>query len=1014
MTVLASGCRNLAIWTALALTAFCQPRELKPGQKFERWLAPSETHVYQFTTLREQIVRIFFRQAFAVENRFRLVCDNSPVVTEIASRQNVILSGAITKASSCQAEVVAPSNAAYKAGTYSVINVEIRDVRPGDDALLRADREYTEFRRVGAPASAEPARKLDEIAKLYASRGESDFEGWALLLAGQYWVRLSDYRQAAARYLQSSKRFRDSGDAAGLIEALDFEGDISAVLRDYPRAIEVATEELAIARERHLSQYEAAALTILGRSSSELGDKQRALDLFLEAIAVARSAGDRTRESAGLRSAASLYNMLGDHGKALASYHEVLQIERARGQKLNEAAALSNIGSSHAAMKQNANATRYFLESIALFRSTDGGRPALATTLTDCGQVYLADNEPAIAVPLLEEALTISRETSNRWSEAYALATLSDAHAKMRDLSEGAKLAEESVRIAHIVQDPQLQGIALYQLSRVEREQGNLRGAQRDVGAAIGFAEILRKRIAVPDLKSSLIASVANYYELQVDVLMQLHRETGDRAFMEQAQIAAESLRARNLLDVLAMAGLKASTKPNVEDIARERALRKSLGEVAAKRDLSKKTSRTADYAKLDRQIEDIWTEYQSVRSKISASDPVALSVGDSGTDINLAAIQKEGLDSQSLLLEYSLGEARSFLWVVSSDSIASFVLPARATIEQAARSFRSAVQTRGDATASARRLSNMILAPAGHLLARRRLLIVADGALQHVPFAAIADPSEQNVYCPLIQAHDVIAEPSASTLVLLRRGGFEGKTAPRTAAIFADPVFEADDPRIRKPEPVANVQGLPSPFLTRAAELQLRRLPSTRREGQAIAALIPESQRWLALDFDASRETAMGARLKDYQILHFATHGVVDTSHPELTALALSLYNSRGRPQDGFLRLYEIFNLNLRASLVVLSACQTALGKDVRGEGLIGLARGFMHAGVPRVVATLWNVDDEASSELMRSFYAAMLGADKKSPAAALRQAQTAVASQERWRAPYYWAGFILQGEWK
>jgi CHAT domain-containing protein len=153
---------------------------------------------------------------------------------------------------------------------------------------------------------------------------------------------------------------------------------------------------------------------------------------------------------------------------------------------------------------------------------------------------------------------------------------------------------------------------------------------------------------------------------------------------------------------------------------------------------------------------------------------------------------------------------------------------------------------------------------------------------------------------------------------------------------------------------------------------------------------------------------------LGDYRIVHFATHGLVEASRPELSALALSLFDAQGKPRDGFLRLYEIYNMNLRADLVVLSACQTALGKEIRGEGLVGLARGFMHAGAPRVVASLWRVDDQATSELMRLFYAAMLGPSKRAPAAALRAAQMALAAQERWRSPYFWAGFVLQGEWR
>ena len=174
-----------------------------------------------------------------------------------------------------------------------------------------------------------------------------------------------------------------------------------------------------------------------------------------------------------------------------------------------------------------------------------------------------------------------------------------------------------------------------------------------------------------------------------------------------------------------------------------------------------------------------------------------------------------------------------------------------------------------------------------------------------------------------------------------------------------------------------------------------------------------PVETRLLATDFDASRVLAMSSNLKDYRFPHFATHGVLNNVHPELSGLVLSLLDREGLPVDGFLRLHEIFNMNLAADLVVVSACRTALGKEVRAEGLIGLTRGFFYAGSPRVVASLWEVQDRATADLMEHFYGGLL-ARKQSPASALRAAQVALWKEGRWKSPYYWAGFILQGEWR
>jgi len=190
-------------------------------------------------------------------------------------------------------------------------------------------------------------------------------------------------------------------------------------------------------------------------------------------------------------------------------------------------------------------------------------------------------------------------------------------------------------------------------------------------------------------------------------------------------------------------------------------------------------------------------------------------------------------------------------------------------------------------------------------------------------------------------------------------------------------------------------------------------RLSLSRREAEQITALAAGGKKMKALDFAASRTTATRADLDQYRIVHFATHSLLNSQHPALSGIVLSLVDEQGQPQDGFLRLHEVYNLKLEADLVVLSACQTALGKEIKGEGLVGLTRGFMYAGAPRVVASVWKVSDQATAELMKRFYRKMLGEGMR-PAAALRAAQVSMWKEKRWEAPYYWAGFVLQGEWK
>jgi CHAT domain-containing protein len=408
---------------------------------------------------------------------------------------------------------------------------------------------------------------------------------------------------------------------------------------------------------------------------------------------------------------------------------------------------------------------------------------------------------------------------------------------------------------------------------------------------------------------------------------------------------------------------------------------------------------------------------------------------------LGLTEIQQQALDEDTLLLEYALGEKRSYLWLVSQRSIDSYELPPRAEIEAATRRVYELLIARPKRgtppdpqfIVQARTLSRMLLGPVAPRLSGKRLVVVAPGALSYLPFAALPAPDGKKQpaggYEPLIAKHEIVSIPSASVLSLIRRETAGRQRAAKSIALLADPVFEASDPRL-DPAKGGNSSGktLAAPAadaelseLTRAirtmnfsgARAGFTRLAFSRHEAESIFSMTPRGTGLKATDFNASRALALSPQLSQYRILHFATHGLLNSERPELSGLVFSLIDKEGKSQDGFLRLHEIYNLQLNADLIVLSACETGLGKEIKGEGLIGLTRGFMYSGAPRVVASLWNVDDLATAELMKLFYQRMLK-DGMPAGAALRAAQLELSRQKRWASPYFWAGFVLHGEWK
>jgi CHAT domain-containing protein len=412
---------------------------------------------------------------------------------------------------------------------------------------------------------------------------------------------------------------------------------------------------------------------------------------------------------------------------------------------------------------------------------------------------------------------------------------------------------------------------------------------------------------------------------------------------------------------------------------------------------------------------------------------------------LGLTEIQRDVLDRDTLLLEYVLGDERSHLFAVTSSSIDVFDLPPRAGVEEAARRVSAALSARqprpgetsgtrrsriekadADYPAAAAALTRMILDPIAGRLSGQRLLIVADGALQYVPFAALPRPGQPlaSTAEPMVVQHEIVNLPSASIVAVMRRERAPRPTPERTIAVVADPVFDPDDARLKMPNVVSaappHAAALPAE-VTRSAQAAgltddrgaLARLPFSREEADAIVGLSPKGGSARVVDFRASRATLSSAEVSRARIVHLATHGLLDTERPELSGLVLSLFDERGRPQDGFLRLHEVYNLDWSAELVVLSACQTALGQDVRGEGLVGLTRGFMYSGASRVVASLWNVNDSVTAQFMTRFYGGLFGG-KLSPAAALRAAQIDMWRRPSSKAPYYWAAFVLQGDWQ
>ncbi|MEG4357354.1 CHAT domain-containing protein, partial [Microcoleus sp. Aus8_D1] len=719
-----------------------------------------------------------------------------------------------------------------------------------------------------------------------------------------------------------------------------------------------------------------------------LGEKQKALEYYSQSLPLTRAVGDRSREAVTLTNIGAVYDNLGEKQKALEYYSQSLPLTRALGDRSGEATILSNIGSVYNDLGENQKALEYYSQSLPLTRAV-GDRSGEAVTLNNIGRVNYDLGEKQKALLYFNQSLPLFRATGDLREEA----------------------------------------LTLYSMAYTKRNLGNLTEALTDIEASIKILENLRTKITSPELRTSYFATVQDYYEFYIDLLMQLYKTNPKSGYDTKALEASERSRARSLLELLKEANSNIREGVSPELLQQEQRLQQQLDAIEKRRIqlVSSPSPNQAQVAEIDKQRLALLQEYQQNKTQIRTTSPRYAALTQP-QPLTLAQIQKQILDENTILLQYSLGENRSYLWVVTSKELTSYELPKRADIEIAAKNFRD---TATDAryrnipqkvALSSAALSQLIIQPAAAQLGQKRLLIVPDGVLHYTPFTALTLPQTagENANLPLIAQHEIITLPSASTLAILRQNYADRKPPNQTLAILADPVFSQNDERVKGQIIPANTEKLESNNLGLNRSLRSssmawppKRLPFTRDEAKIIFALVPTASGVQSLDFAASRATATDRNLANYQIVHFATHGMANSENPELSGILMSMVDDKGNPVNGFLRLTDIFNLKLAANLVVLSACQTGMGQNIKGEGMVGLTRGFMYAGAQRVAVSLWSVDDEGTAVLMQKFYHKMLQ-EKLAPAAALRAAQMEMLQDKKWQSPYYWAAFTLQGEWK
>ena len=874
---------------------------------------------------------------------------------------------------------------------------------------------------------------FERALPLHRSIGNRTGELYAISDIAMAYQYIGDIQNALTLSNQALAMAKELGDHSKEGVVLNNICTLNDRLGNYKQAIEYCIQALANRRQFNDRYGEAIALNNLGNLYGNSGDYQQSLDFYRQAEALNRSLKHRSGVGIQLNNIAWLYSAVGEYEKSIDFYNQAVEIFTAEQDQYRLGNVLSNLAARYMEMGDYQKALDLNLKVLTMRRAVNNSEGA-AVTLRQIANSYAQLNEKQKALEYYNQAIEHLKLYARQLGTA-----LRDRGTLYRNLGEQQNAIDsfnDALQVYRRIGDRLGEADTLAEFAKLERDRGRLMEAKSMTENALASVESLRVNLKSQQLRASFFGSVRKYHELYISVLMQMHKQNPSAGYDSLALQASENARARSLLELLMEANAQIQKGVDVALVEREQKLRSALSAKAEQQMRILGAKHTEEDAKrMKEELDALADEYEQVQAKIRQTSPRYAALTQP-VPLTLKEIQSQTLDENTILLEYSLGDERSFLWTVSPGSLKTFELPKRAEVEAAARRVYDLVTASGrpDESIEQRQkrlreteenypqaiaaLSRMLLGPAAAELKNKRLLIVAEGVLQYVPFSALSEPDQSGT--PLMVKHEIVTLPSASVLNVLRHEAKGRVPASKGIAVFADPVFESSDARFSTANAQHAVNFNEDPAgreVTRSANesglMNFPRLRFSREEANQIMKFAPRNKSIAALDFAANRMTATSSNLQDYRIVHFATHGIINSRHAELSGIVLSLVDNNGRPQNGFLRLYDVYNMNLKADLVVLSACQTALGRDIKGEGLIGLTRAFMYGGATRVVASLWQADDRGTAVFMSRFYEALLSRNMSAPAA-LRHAQVSMWQDKRWQNPRYWAAFSIQGEWK
>lgn len=800
---------------------------------------------------------------------------------------------------------------------------------------------------------------FNKALPIFRALGSRLDEVTALNNLGRLYDDFGDKQKAIAYYNQALPISQAIGDRSGEARTLNNVGLVYFSLGERQKALEYFNQALPLRRAAKDRPGEARTLNNIGATYNSLGEKQKALDYYNQSLLINQTLGDGSDEAPTLNNLGKVYNSLGEKQKALDYYHKVLSLSRIMANRPLEGNALNDIGEVYDDLGDRQKALDYYNQAL-LIRRTLEDRSGEAVTLNNIGLVYNDLGDKQKALEYYNQALPLSRAVGNRPQDGVTLHNIGYAYSLLGEKQKALEFYNQALLISREISDRLGEAATLSNSGFVYELLGEKQKALDIYQQAIAQVEDLRASATIEEIKTGLAGESASAYVRASSLLMSMQQQS--KAFN-----LTERARARTFLDQLGSVRLNTRKSANAQLIQEERASRSALAwlEASLRQEHAKpQPSRNTDViSSIETQLAVKRREYEILLTRLKLTNPEYASLRSVNT-LTLPEVQKS-LSKDTTLLSYFVTPEKTFVFVITQGSFRSVEIPVKgAELKDSINWFRDFASLRNPRPESLTRLHNWLIAPIQTYIHTPVIGIIPHGILNYLPFAALTDGQHY-----FGDEHTLFYLPSASVLPFIKK----------------------------KSRPVGN-QIL---VLAQSQAEGFSTLLYAEKEAESVADLFGTKA---FIKRDASKSDFL-KRAGDYSILHMAAHAELNTSSPLFSRIMLRA----DKDGPGALEVREIYDLDLsKSSLVVLSACETQLGAQSQGDDIVGLNRAFIYAGAPTVIASLWTVDDESTSYLMKAFYTRLKRGLSKAEALQAAQSDT----RKKYPHPYYWAGFVLTGD--